>query len=446
MVRPSSSDDRRGLDTIGPALPIFFLTAIFLLVILGTPTSEAAPAPTNASVLQAYNQTSQGGLGDAWVARYNLTWRLSPDDTNQVSGALTYYVFENVTGADGGTVIDSVPGPGSFTNRRANLTPEPVPDNPGWVWDHITYTGCATPACTYQDNKSIRLYVLANDTIDQSAYPCSLVDTNISRMRYLNQSRPHAVRSHFQCGENLVNATSGLRAVVTHVGNGTSYDPFTQIDLYWRASTGDPNATGSGNWTYWYGAQINDAAGLFDRRCSSRDEVGFFRGRWGICDNDTKTAQDSLGIRHFTFQLGAPLAEVVSFQVMVENNATHQRSLASCIVAISSGRAFLERTCGSFGANAAGLEGTPSFPALDVPAFIAASGGSEATVAWLLAGVLFLVFAIGGFARAGPAGGGLGALVALPLAYVCYLIPSWFLVLSFFILGLALVFWPRGNA
>lgn len=421
-------------------LTLLGLTLLATLTLFAV--ASAAPAPVNATVFQGYNVTSNAGPDDSWVARYNVTWRVSPDDPDQINGSLVYYRYDVVRDANGLYVESPTNYIGSF-NFTSGLTNHPVPNNPGWLWSLTTWTGCRTTGCTWQDNKSIDSYVIANDTVSNSTFPCAPVSTNISQLRYLNTSgnQTHPVRSHFQCGEPLPAPVPGLQARVLHVGNATAYDPTSTIDLKWKTSPDDPNANGTGNWTYWMSMAFEDGLPVFDRKCTDGTGSGFFAAIVLVyCKADNVTGSDASGTRQASFEV-VSVYEQVSFAIIAQNNATHQQAPMSCVLVIDTTRTLNVGSCGIYGSTVAGLDGEPTFPLLDVPAWTAATGFRADLVPWLLAAVLTLIMTVGGFVstQGSPVGGGVGFVLSFPAGFLCFLLPAWFLILLFF--AAALVIW-----
>lgn len=358
---------------------------ILLLALLLAPlATAAAPRPVEQIVFENEQVSFYPSPPNSFSYAVNMTWKLSPDDPNQVTGAFNYTIYRNQTSYPTGWI------PAYNFSRAA------VPGRLGWVYSLNTGADSAVSQSFVTGwNISVQNPMSASPNV---AGPTCLLSVDLA-----------VNGSFYQCGP-LIEAPRGVSAIVETAATSSSSQ--TNTTFRWRLSVNDTNQT-SGAFTYWLyvGAQPDRLTRFTGT--PSLDSTGVLR-----------LTVDSYTTQGVTFQQYA--------QVRARDPLTHQRSNLSCTVQILGGSIYRASVCGDISSPAGGfLSDGATFPMIDVSDMADATEIDEDLLAGLLGTLLVLGFTGMGFAAARVVGAIVGGIGSLGFATVLGLAPIYVLVVIF---------------
>lgn len=401
--------------------PTLLLLGFLLLILLGPSAFAAAPAIPDTLVAQHDTVITSGGL---WATTDNLTWRLSSQDPDQLNGSLNYQVWENDSSIVG---WHNVSGIGRFWN--------PVPHRAGWVYYTPGIGSFSQTDSTYHYNLTV-----ADLSGVQSIGSCAVSLDGLN------------VGSHDQCGNITIQPPPGLSASFnTTLFNATFPEP--AIDYRWPLSPDDPHSSAIGDYTY----QVNASFLLLG---GSNYPYNFSAPFGNLPFLNGSVMLTLSNVYEGNYSHMPQLAQSVQTFVMAKDPQTHQWSAPSCAVINKWPAVGPElQNCGSltnsvgvnFGFNNTALpafgDGSPSFPAIDLPSVSSSTGLDMTALGYILGAVLIAGCAMAGYALAKNTGATIAPVFGLALTGLMNLWPLWLIVLIFLaIVGLATLLLTRGRS
>lgn len=397
---------------------------LLLLLILLSPIGAAQTTvrPPEAFVTQV---TNYFGFTTNFQTDLNHTWKLSPDDPDQINGSFNYRIAWNSTdvalGESGGWLVS---GPGY----------QPVPGRPGWVW--------ATGGSSWTDstiNLTGRNYtVRARDAgLNVSAPSCQL---NISFVH-----PPDGLYRHSQCGILDIGPPRGASHQTVNISTETTgtYD----IKSRWQIAASDPD---DGSFEYWAWRSTEQAPTTTQIR--NFHSISFLTAPSTLLNQSTDFTQNSVseGGGYRAVYLSHSLAPGVSLPfyqaVIAVDGQTHERSDPLCVTLSRTDVRFSGSACGNI--TQTGLEGVPAnltLPFADADAILNATNLTENQGAFIYGGMTGLVFVGFGFSIGGPVGGMVAFAAVMPLLFYLGIVPGWSLILAVLI-GSVIIFMRRGGS
>lgn len=362
--------------------------AALAVVVVAHAASAAAPAPVPALVLNDGVTQLYSAPASEFQSSENLTWRLSPDDPDQVNGVLNYTLYQDQTTFPTGWL------------PTWNVSHTPIPNRPGWVYTDASRIDFST-------NGSFVIHYNMTATNDSASEPrTSLTSCLLTVDAYLSNQ-------HDQCGSPVIAAPAGMSALVTQAQNATTNG---LVDLRWFVSANDTNLT-VGNFSYevlWMSTALQAVTGNFTS--SGLDPTG---------------ADDANGVRYFLWNVSAGDTQQVQFKIHAIDPRTHQWANDSCVVGVNVEHITESSTCGAFAA-AGGIDASgPTFPLINVPDQASRLGLSPVVLALFLGAVAVMIGAVGGFAVAQVPGGVAGGVLGVVAAIVMHDWPDWSIVVFF---------------
>lgn len=394
--------------------------AAALLVLLFLAPHAAAAAPPQAVVLQANSSTPAANPPGSYQVFYNLTWRVSPDDPDQINGSLNYVIWYNTTNVPSGWLI-----------VYNNTNPDKVPLHPGWFKTQFSLQG---PRLEYglesgtflSRNVTLNMTVWNASDSTMSLESCSVRGFDAPNY-YSTAGGSDLTNVHDQCGlQSFIQDPPGVSARV----NIPSTTGNSSTQIRWNISIADLNQT-AGNLTY--------------RVFVSTPDYNVTRPGANL-GADPTGADDASAIRQFWFNTSGRQPAQLLIQIRAEDPLSFQWSNLSCAVSVHTDRIYEETTCGLMGNSAGATVGGPTFPLIaDVPGLASNMGLSTDALGWILAGVFLFAVMGGGFWAAGL----VGAFAAGSLGVACValmgLIPLWFVVVVFLVAAVVVFLMSGGG-
>jgi hypothetical protein len=434
----------------GPVLIAAIITiAVFATIQQGLAISNSLirpPPDVVAQIVQVPAVFPSNGYSNL-----SVTFKLSPDDPNQVSGSFVYNLTIYVCGKTPNgaaacashTACGSPAAPGCGTifpwtdaGSGSGCALEPVPHRRGWVqcanirqahWQNYTIgqtfpiSGIQYPVFNISVNAS-------NPGISAAVPSCNVqvaiwkspMQFNVSELG--NVSSPGAGPGHAQCGPSPVLPPPGGTTLydVTPIINASSSG---KIIATWQTSVGDWNRS-RGNVTYRPFLTIP--------------------GEFNETDPQAALAVVTGGGVNGTMQTpiitGPPQSQVM-LEVRAEDswsltnggywNGTYWWSSLSCPAIVQTGKPLDLENCGTSTYIPVIGGGQPSFPGLNVPALATSSNVPAANLGLALG--FFMIMGLVAFAKyyAGSLAGGAAGLLGLALAYAWNDVGGWVLVVIF---------------
>lgn len=382
-------------------------TTLFLLLILAAPLALAAdvPPPDALAVTVGYPERTEldAGTQIAYDVYVNFTRSSADNGTN------TYNVCREDTD-------------GVFISCANNTLPTNISNRPGWASFHDTgaYVQGTVPFSDYwRYNVSINKTTFNGVWTEQAA-----VHLNISK-------------DHDQVGPNAsLNASNIVDLTVYRVGT-TSQSGLAAFNF--THSSNDPNESTTGDFSYWIFEQFS-TQGTPPPACSRLDTFrgwcqpgvpSQLAGVWLRSPPNTGTN----GTRSWDIEWGGTGPTYLAADATPVDDRTGLWGNTSCLTVIDMYRLDSSNTCGVYtdNPNLVPTDEVPqlnaTFPGLDVPAFITATGLTMANTGYMLAAILIAFGVITGFAIGGGAGAGIAGALCLALTYPLGLLPPWLLIL-----------------
>lgn len=396
----------------------------FSLLVFFSPNADAAgPMPPQTMAIYMDNVTATPSNYDS---SGNLTFRLSPNDTDQVNGAFTYSLYQNTTNT-GATLCNAPSGTQNGCGWvRINMTPGgggylPISGRSGWVKIPLQFA------------------ILPNTCNNgPDAYSCAF---NITAWQNTVEGNPSCLTNltladqgaGAQCGAYIIEPPAGISALVQARSNTTSSG---NIQSKWPVSINDTD-TVYGSLTYRVRMYTLTETG---------DTIELLN------DTDPRdTSLDGGGSRIYNLTTSGTSRYFANFQSQVIDPLTFIQSNWTCVARVNADQFNDVASCNGVDP----FEPVPEiaqtgaiFPLVNVPAFGSKMGFAEEDSS-LIFGVLLMGFVAGvGVWLLGLWGGIAGAFAALGGATIMGLIPVWITVLIFTmaIVPIVLLFNKGGEA
>lgn len=390
------------------AVALAFAALTLLLFFLSFSASAQAPTPPQTFVMETRSVVNYASGSSS--QEINVTWTISPEDTDQTNGAFTYSLYVRCPSLDGG---------GSPYYARLNLTDAAISARPGWL-QRSTPLSLGTPFCGLG---TLDFNMTAWNGTFQSSPSCGV---NITADRMESSSiffGNKSITNHGQCGSNITRAPTGIASQVQAFANSTQNG---RLRLKWPVSTSDVNLT-VGNFTY---------------------RVRGFEAFEFLNETDPTTGIDANGLRQQDVTLFDNASLNVKFQAAAWDPSTRMRSNWTCAVGITTiyGET---NVCGNVETfsplNSLVGSGTVLFPWV-APAALATDWGLAQDLAPWFFGFIWIAIITGiGFWLANGPGMVVGGLVGLGSAGLFGLIPLWLIILIFALLAAVAIMLFRGS-
>jgi hypothetical protein len=400
---------------------IVAFTALTVLLFLSSSVQATSPPPTFVLETRSVTFINDG----ASISPMNVTWRVSPEDPDQINGSFTYSLYARCPTVAAGYV-------------RFNLTDVPLPGRTGWL-ERSTNLNLGPPFCGLG---TLDFNMTAWNGTDQSSPSCPL-NVTIDRMEstsifFANKT----IVNQGQCGDRITIAPGGIAAQVkqtvnfTRDENSVAFVP-TLVDVKWPISVNDTNQTvGDFNYAMQTSVIGNDGSislsgiELDPRQTGTNGDGGGYR------------------IRHIVYPDG--LSNKLNYRVSAWDPVTRMRSNFTCAASIDTAINGSSSQCGDVDAFAA-LNGLMSgttvlFPFVPAASIATDFGLPQALAPWFL-GIVWIGFLAGlGLWIAQAPGVMVGGIIGLGSAGMMGLIPLWLIILVFAALAaFALIYYKSGG-
>lgn len=422
---------------------------LILLLILLFPSASAGPArPPQTLVVDVvgFSNFTDG----SYVARVNVTFQVSPDDSQSGTPTMGYMICGSP---------DLVAGIfGSCTTLNGTLTP--IPNHPGWVWTTgFTSDACGpggfSSACTVLPPKGNYSISVWNGT-DQTQ-GCTIV-TDLSSVSQFTNDPSNALavensgnlngplwfyyggdstvsdgrRTYHACGGNAtLESPAGVSAIVTTPYGPNITDP-SRTTQYWKLSPSDLNQS-YGSFDYYY---FRSSTNPPQSALVYRGVKDALTAQEVCCGNGTRDNSDAPWTSFDSSNVVNPLF----VRVLARDNQTHQQSELSCFVQVQQGQQYSEAACGNITLPLAIIgAGDPAFPLVDIPTYATAFGTTVPLFAAFMGFILLAACVIGGYRVAKGFGATVLGFSGFGAAVSMNLFPVWWIIIAFMVLLLILL-------
>lgn len=290
------------------------LTLTFLLLYF-TPTTEAQttlpPGAIAGDIIYVDNPPFPTG---SYAAAFNFSFRFSPQDSDQTSGAFQYSLYQNTTSTLGNGCTPTA-SYGCTGWLRINFTDQ-ASGKVGWGRTQIEFSGPQQP----NNFDRITFNLTAWNGTEESQASCLI---NLS-------ARTPGLDGHMQCGNLTLQPTYGLNALVNLRSNSTTQG---DIRLQWTLSPSDNQAT-NGTLNY----RVYNSLLLPNGTWTQPTNQGL----------DPSTVLDTVGLRGFSFtDYSGSSPFVYQWFIVTEDPRSREWSGASCTATVNTGRLYDLNGCGS---------------------------------------------------------------------------------------------------